>query len=403
MNTTKQNISHKLISGNPQLLISKELLSQISYLHNKIGGVEWSGLIFYKILSGEINDPDNLKLRAERLYLMDIGNATYTEFSPDETIIDFYDKYPECESMKWGMIHTHHGMDTFFSGTDMQELLDNSGPHQFYLSLIVNYKDGGKFTAKLGIMSEVEIEYKYGFRDGISLFKKNPVTTEKQLLTIDCNIVYEQDDFDTSRYEAIKEAKSKILVKKQEFQFREYPASGKQLPINFLSPSKYIPKTKSEIESYLGKLISLNMHNEDKLSEVLENVDKHIKANPEMADAVYYDLIEESIENTYTYVFNDYLMVEHHNAFFKQCILVMDNFRMRGYSFYDKIIDIFDMYIDLAHDEEPDFESEPITNKNKKKSVKKHVFNYSESKMEKLIKQADKALSKNKKYGSRVN
>lgn len=397
MSTTKQNIPCKQIPGNPELVVSKELLSQISYLHNKIGGIEWSGLVFYKIVSGEISDPDKLKLRAERLYLMDIGNATYTEFSPDETIIDFYDKYPQCEAMKWGMIHTHHGMDTFFSGTDLDELRDNSGPHQFYLSLIVNYKDGGKFSAKLGIMSEVEMEFKYTFREGINLFKKNPTKTEKQLLMIDCNIVYEQDTFDTDRYDAIKKAKSEIVAKKQEFEFREYPTSGKQLPINFLGhgKTKYVPKTKSEIDAYLSKLLSLNMHTTAKLADVLEEVDKHIKANPEMADAVYYDLIEEAIEDTYVYTFNDYLMVEHHNAFFKQCVMMMDNFRMRGYSFYDKIIDIFDMYIDIA--ENDDFEDNIIISKNNKKSIKKHSFNLNDSKMDKLIKQADKALENSKK------
>lgn len=58
MSTTKQNIPCKQIPGNPELVVSKELLSQISYLHNKIGGIEWSGLVFYKIVSGEISDPE---------------------------------------------------------------------------------------------------------------------------------------------------------------------------------------------------------------------------------------------------------------------------------------------------------------------------------------------------------
>lgn len=88
-----------------KLIISKEVLSQIAYLHNKIGDIEWSGLLFYKIISGDISEPATFVMKAERIYLMNIGSAAYTEFSPDESIVDFYEKYPESLAMKWGMIH----------------------------------------------------------------------------------------------------------------------------------------------------------------------------------------------------------------------------------------------------------------------------------------------------------
>jgi len=96
----------------PTLIISKEVQSQIMYLHNKIENIEWCGILFYSIVSGTITDPDNLILKAEKIFLGDIGVGTYTEMSTDETIINFYDKYPEALTVPWkqGYTHTHHSM-----------------------------------------------------------------------------------------------------------------------------------------------------------------------------------------------------------------------------------------------------------------------------------------------------
>ena len=130
-----------------ELIIDKELQAQIAYLHNKHEGVEWCGMLFYEVEEGDMRDISKMKIRAKRIYLIDVGSAGYTSGDLDEKLLDFYDQYPETMDMRMGFIHTHHGMSAFFSGTDMQELHDNTDKYNFYLSLIVNHKT--QYCAKI--------------------------------------------------------------------------------------------------------------------------------------------------------------------------------------------------------------------------------------------------------------
>lgn len=215
MNHLQSKLKEIPLSFKPTLIISKEVQSQIMYLHNKVENIEWCGILFYSIVSGTITDPDNLILKAEKIFLGDIGVGTYTEMSTDETIIDFYDKYPEALTVPWkqGYTHTHHSMDTFFSGTDMQELHDNAGSHNYYLSLIVNHKS--KFCAKIAIVAEAEIpetrsSYKFKGNNTAEQFEfKNVGSKSDILMLLDCKIEFEQDEFEKLRYEHIKTEKAK--------------------------------------------------------------------------------------------------------------------------------------------------------------------------------------------------
>lgn len=361
-----------------KLIISKEVLSQIAYLHNKIGDIEWSGLLFYKIISGDISEPATFVMKAERIYLMNIGSAAYTEFSPDESIVDFYEKYPESLTMKWGMIHTHHNMKTFFSGTDMDELRSNSGAHNFYLSLIVNYLDGGDYCAKIGIEAEAESKSKYKFTKGVS-FKgmDDKEVSEKVLFTINCDIEYEISDFDIERYATIKKAKEVPKIKHHHV-IDGFPHTGfynskygKQAEFQFgegFSAKNYIPKTPKEIERFLVKLISLNDHEERGLKDILDDLEKEAKKYAEQFDDVYWDTLSYNLNGAYWGLFEQYLPLEHESKFFQQCIMFLDKYRMSGYSFYDNMIDFFETYIEIEDIKE--FEKESKKSKKKEFSFK---------------------------------
>jgi hypothetical protein len=114
---------------------------------------EWSGLLFYKI-EGSINKPESIVITPEFIHLMDIGSSTYTEYDMDETVLEAFDVYPDAMRLKMGHIHSHNTMGVFFSGTDMDELIDNSDGHHVYFSLIVN--NAGDVDAKLAINIETE-------------------------------------------------------------------------------------------------------------------------------------------------------------------------------------------------------------------------------------------------------
>ena len=142
------------LTGSGKLYLTQEVMDQIDYLHKKVGGVEWCGILFYTKESGEIHNPEDFVLTARQIYPMNIGSEAYTEADIEGMdIIEMYEKIPNAENMKQGLIHTHHRMATFFSGTDMSELHDNAPLHNYYLSLIVNFD--GKYTAKIAYVAEV--------------------------------------------------------------------------------------------------------------------------------------------------------------------------------------------------------------------------------------------------------
>lgn len=388
-----------------RLIISKEVQSQIMFLHNKIGDIEWSGLLFYSIVSGDISEPETLVLRTEKIYLMDIGVAAYTEFTPDETIVDFYDKYPESMTQKWGLIHTHHNMNTFFSGTDTDELKDNAGSHNFYLSLIVNHKSD--FCAKIGIIAEVEQEVKNKFTFSFGLSFKDLVNNErtetkkdKQLLTIDCIIEFEQGDFEVARYNSIKATKDEANKKKYSGGYNHFPGQGKLFnEVGFDKQTKllkhesntiYIPKTRNEIEKFLSDLWSMSANNKKLLVDVLKEIDTCYQKDKNQFEALYFDGVSYAIDETYYKSFGKYLMPEHENKFFKQCILVMDNYRILGLDLHDKMIDFLDFYME-GEEEVPDFPEYNGELKEEKRDKKVHKFG---SDIDQLVEKGNKILGK---------
>lgn len=372
-----------------KLIISKELLAQISYFHHKVGKFEWSGLVFYKIISGDISEPGSLVLKAERMYLMDIGSYSYTEFSPDESIVDFYEKYPESTTMKWGMIHTHQCFNTFFSGTDIDELKSNAGSHNFYLSLIVNFMDGGNFCAKIGIIAEAEVQTEYKFNHGLffkGLEKPTP-SKEKRLMTINCDIEYEMDTLDVDRFNNIQKAKAEVEKKKISF---HTPDRQLRLSSEFSEGHSrvYVPKTPSEMQSFLAKALSMDIGTTEGIKDVLDNLKQEkAKYGEDQFNAIYWDAFDYGLLSTYWKVFNEKLSVENHNAFFRQCIMTMDVYRLSGYDFYDNIIDIFDQYLDIEEEYASD-----------NKQLKIHQFG-----LDKAIKGMDKMVKKFKKNGKSSN
>lgn len=142
-----------------------EILDKIRYLCRVIPMVEWSGILLYET-TGSIQDPDNMVITLKDIILMNKGSKAYTEYSFNEQKRDqsgYTDRHIDyCEEVEdaifWqiGHIHSHNNMNVFFSGTDMEELNDNSPCHNFYLSLIVNNRLD--FEAKISFVAKAEVE-----------------------------------------------------------------------------------------------------------------------------------------------------------------------------------------------------------------------------------------------------
>ena len=133
----------------------------------KIHKDEWSGPIFYKE-EGSFAD-NNLVIKVVDLFLMDIGVATYTEFSESPDIISYMIEKDLLDT-RIGLIHSHNNMETFFSGTDTATLKQEALNHNHFVSLIVNNR--GTYSAAITTVftskfkQKIEEEYFYNTFDG---------------------------------------------------------------------------------------------------------------------------------------------------------------------------------------------------------------------------------------------
>lgn len=146
------------MKDSPTLLVPERVIKQIRYLCGQMSTVEWSAMLFYKILEGDIDSPATLKMEVQYVWPMAMGKAAHVSYEYDEDWVDIYDHMPELENTSIGVIHSHVNMGVFHSGTDMSDLKDNCGNYSFYLSVVTN--NNTEFEAKIALKGEKEITKK---------------------------------------------------------------------------------------------------------------------------------------------------------------------------------------------------------------------------------------------------
>ena len=200
-------------------------------MHDEIGNTEWCGFIFYEKIAGSISDPDTYVAKTTDIYLMNIGTHSYTESKNHSAdIIDMVDRVPAYMENRYGLIHTHHTMNTFFSGTDVQELHDNAANYSYYLSLIVNFKED--YTAKIAKLIEVKnASFDVDEEDEETVSMQFPV--EHILMTIDLDVIIEGC---VKPHDEVIDTRIKEIKERQEREKKEKLAKTKQ-------PSKHFTRS----------------------------------------------------------------------------------------------------------------------------------------------------------------
>lgn len=183
---------------------------QISFLCRNVPSKEWSGVLFFTT-TGTFGQED-FAVTGEELFLMDIGNATYTEYDfTDPRFVKFMMANPAIMSMTRGHIHSHNTMGVFFSGTDDSELVENSKFYNFYLSLIVNNKN--EMCAKIAFVgataTTTSTVISHKDQNGNNVIKELIETTEEEKVfayecVIECPGVEEEFE---ERFLQVQEAK----------------------------------------------------------------------------------------------------------------------------------------------------------------------------------------------------
>ena len=224
MEETKQptkiiSLVQKSGTYNYKLIIPAEVERKIRFACQKVWSTEWSGTLFFTH-EGSFENND-LVIRCVDIYIMDIGTQAYTEFDMNPDVIAYMTENPELLDCQLGLIHSHAGMQTFFSGTDTATLKEEGRDRNNFVSLIVN--NAGTYTAAITrrikskqIMESVSYEF---FGDGEKQDTKKYVSDADEIEWFYLKIEKEGESYSfpdmAARLEEIKQAKAEKAKKAQ--------------------------------------------------------------------------------------------------------------------------------------------------------------------------------------------
>lgn len=138
-----------------KLIVTEELERKIRYYLDRFPNTEYSGTLFYKV-TGSFKEM-NFEITAFDFILQDIGTSTYTEFNMSSDVVAYMVENPELlgEDVYQGLMHSHHTMGAFFSGTDYATLREEGSDRTHFLSLIIDTR--GTYQAAITRIVEEEM------------------------------------------------------------------------------------------------------------------------------------------------------------------------------------------------------------------------------------------------------
>lgn len=218
MEETKQptkviSLVQKSGTYNYKLIIPAEVERKIRFTCQKVWNTEWSGTLFFTH-EGSFENND-LVIRCVDIYIMDIGTQSYTEFDMNPDVIAYMTEHPELLDCQVGLIHSHAGMQTFFSQTDTATLKEEGRDRNNFVSLIVN--NAGTYTAAITrrikskqVMESISYEF---FGDGEKQDTKEYVSDVDEIEWFYLKIEKEGENYSfpdmAARLEEIKAKKAK--------------------------------------------------------------------------------------------------------------------------------------------------------------------------------------------------
>lgn len=184
-----------------KLIVPENVEEKIRYLLRKFPSTEWSGVLFVTH-QGSFENND-LVITCKDIYPMDLGNATFTEFTMNEDVAAYMSENIDLFDCDLQLIHSHHQMSTQPSGTDLNTLKEEGNERNCFVSLIVN--NAGKYyaaiTRKIQTKSKVTVKklgtsYEF-FGDGSKELEHKDETTTKVIE----NEIIEYFDLEVERHE----------------------------------------------------------------------------------------------------------------------------------------------------------------------------------------------------------
>lgn len=248
-------------SSTYKLIVPENVEEKIRYLLRKFPSTEWSGVLFVTH-KGSFENND-LVITCKDIYPMDLGNATFTEFTMNEDVAAYMSENIELFDCDLQLIHSHHQMSTQPSGTDLNTLKEEGNERNCFVSLIVN--NAGKYyaaiTRKVQTKSEVTVKklgtfYEF-FGDGSKELEHKDETTTK---VIEKEII-EYFDLEVERHEVPNtleylDARFDEIAKKKAIERKDNWNSSNIAPTGHFFDwmhSKPVPKEQNLFKDSLNK------------------------------------------------------------------------------------------------------------------------------------------------------
>jgi proteasome lid subunit RPN8/RPN11 len=345
VNTSKAPVKFKenQLKQKVKLVLNDAFIAQVELLHKTIGAIEWSGPLIFKVTKGSIEDLSTFELEAVEVVPTDIGTSTYTEFdffSGDEYVDDKVMAAMEDPDLKVGGIHTHHNMNCFFSGTDTTALHENAPSYNYYLSLIVNFKDYTNWCGKIAYISKKTIkgsiteEFK-GSNGIVKIDEKTVDTIEEILNLVDLDIVMYKPEIElptefkdrvASLWKEHNKPKKVVYGGQRSFFEDDYSGiyptlfdddkphkyhtpvklksnkTGKSVTVNRWSTNKVVPLTEANIKTFLAQLLSFDKSIndfDDVMKSLMDELDDDTDPTADSSKVFILDYYKSSFDHEF--------------------------------------------------------------------------------------------------------
>lgn len=353
------------------VLVTDKIFRQIQIMHNLAKGNEWSGILFYRIISGEIDDPANLVLRLEEVLPMDIGNPTYTEYDfdlLDPVVSDAIERTLEDPSLKYGHMHSHQDMNCFFSGTDVDECEDNADKYDHYVSIIINKKNDMEknWCGRICINGEEEVSGNVSvttkYNSGLGRVETTPISKKERIIkNIDCVIKPDPNSFweDIDRANEILTKKETVVRTIPYTQNNQYSSQDSKKTTStstyndsgFIVESKRASMTKRMVRDFIFHSINystdIDLGYDKKFGIIEPNVKAAFEFLNNLSEGEALELLKDdpiatfrTDVQTYYRNFKHILVWNDYYLFAKMIILVMKQYKVSD-SLLVKVIDAF--------------------------------------------------------------
>lgn len=211
MKNQKAHLVKKSGMYNYNIIIPKEVERKIRFICKKSWETEWSGVLFFEY-NGTFEDND-LNIICKDILVLDVGSSVYTEFNMSPKVISYMTENPLLLDCQMALIHSHGNLNTFFSTTDQDTLLEEGLDRNNFVSLIVNNK--GEYIAAITRKVKIKkVHTSYNFFDkGEQENTEENIEEETVVEWFNLNVIIEgEEDFSNIENElkAIKESKVTI-------------------------------------------------------------------------------------------------------------------------------------------------------------------------------------------------